>query len=140
MPIQVCVFDCPVSSLLDEKKFLTTSLATASAQCDSLKVSLDSRERELQDTVRHTDVEKRVLLEKIRSLESKDGTTTTRVSELSTELDNLRTSLAVAESENRHLKAQLEQLQARKTLMEEQVSLLLSVVVFCFLKDVDVRR
>jgi chromosome segregation ATPase len=120
--ILVCGLLREVAALLDEKKSLTSSLAGATAQCDSLKLSLDSRERELQDTIRHTDVEKRVLLEKIRSLESKDGTTTTRVSELSTELDSLRSQAAVAESDNRHLKAQLEQLQARKALMEEQVS------------------
>jgi hypothetical protein len=83
---------------------------------------VQSKESALTDTSRHADVEKRVLLEKIRSLESRDSSSSSRLSELASELGAVKAQLAAVSEEKFSLTLTLDQQRQHSNGVEEQVS------------------
>lgn len=110
-----------VSKLLSSKSSLQAALSSASAHIEELTLTLQSRERELDNNARHADTEKRVLVEKIRSLETHGGEVTSRSAELEAEVTTLRAALEDAKSEKEKLAREYDILQLRKATQEQDV-------------------
>ena len=69
---------------------LESRAVSAEARADGLVLSLDAKEQEVRESERRAEVEKRVLLEKIRALEGRDTASAARLSEVAGELGTLR--------------------------------------------------
>lgn len=110
-----------VAKLLSEKASLEGTLSALNARSEDIAHKLESRERELEDMTRHSEVEKRVFLEKIRSLETKDANSAAQVLELTAQLEVLKQELSSVGSDKQALGTVLEQLKIRKSALEEQV-------------------
>ena len=100
---------------------LESRAVSAEARADGLVLSLDAKEQEVRESERRAEVEKRVLLEKIRALEGRDTASAARLSEVAGELGTLRGQVSALSEERVTLAATLDTVRAHEATLTEQV-------------------